>query len=76
MPACTIYKSALTSVGESKFILCKTAMVNAGILMCAILFTLVFKTGLKGILFCDFLNSLCLFGVYYFKYRVLIKENG
>lgn len=76
MPACTIYKSALTSIGEGKFILYKTAMVNAGILMCAILFTLVFKMGLKGILLCNFLNSLCLFGVYYLKYKVLIKENG
>lgn len=75
LPACTIYKSALTSIGESKFILYKTAVINAGILTCAILFTFVFNLGLRGILICDFLNSLCLFSVYYLKYNVLIKEN-
>lgn len=73
-PLSSIYKNALTSVGESKFILYRTAVINMIVIIIAIISTFIFGFGLKGILFCSFFNGLCLSIIYYKKYNR--KING
>lgn len=68
-PMATIYKNALTAVGESRFILYRTAAVNMAAIAIAVVSTVVLHLGLRGILLCNLFNGLCLFIIYYHRYK-------
>jgi len=70
----TTYKYSLQVVGEAKFILYRTALINLFAVIILVITTMVFNLGLYGVFICLLVNYAMASVVYISKYRSVVRK--
>lgn len=73
-PAYTMFKNALIAIGESKYVLYRSAIINLIVVIAALVLVFILQLSLIGILLSEWINSIGLLIIFYKRYMKTIKK--
>ena len=73
-PAYTMFKNALIAIGESKYVLYKSALINVFVVVVTMVLVFLLDLSLTGVLVSTLINSVLLLTIFYRKYKDAIRK--